>query len=430
MVLQNSVQTEEIILIFFIPIKKIFQKGPLFIAILECCFSLPVYAGDDIVLGQSAAFTGTSAGLGAELWVGAQVYFDEVNAKGGISGHKIRVISLDDHYSGDLSLPNTLELIKANVFALFGYVGTPTLVKALPVIQKYGRENKMFLFSNFTGAQPQRQEPYKPYVFNVRTSYAEELEEIINNLYTIGKRRFGLFIQDDAYGRSGASGATRALIKHGLSPVLEVTYHRGANASESMSEQAELLKKAGVDAIISVSAYAACAAFIRDLRRAGVDVPITNVSFVGSIALLNTLLQMKDEKNVDLTQRLIISQVVPFYKDTDVPLVREYLESMDRFTPALPDILKDDKYKMEKYSFSSLEGYLNAKVFSEILRRIKGPITRESFIKTAESLSTLDVGLPEKVGFSKDRHQALHRVYFTTIHEKKFVPLRHWEQFK
>ena len=114
----------------------------------------PGISPSEVLLGQSAAFTGNSASLGTELWRGAQAYFDSVNAKGGVHGRKIRVISLDDKYDGDITLQNTLSLINdKKAFALFGYVGTPTLVKALPVIQSFSAEG-IFLFSDFTGAQP------------------------------------------------------------------------------------------------------------------------------------------------------------------------------------------------------------------------------------------------------------------------------------
>ena len=119
----------------------------------------------EIIFGQSAAFKGTSSALGSELWRGSEAYFKHINSQGGIHGRKIKVVSLDDGYEGNVTLTNTIKLVsKKKVFGLFGYVGTPTIVKALPVIQKYSRQG-VFLFSNFTGAQPQREPPHNQYVF-------------------------------------------------------------------------------------------------------------------------------------------------------------------------------------------------------------------------------------------------------------------------
>src|SRR5258708_6092608 len=153
----------------------------------------------EVLLGQSAAFKGAAAGLGTELWRGAQAYFDKVNAAGGGNGREIRVISVDDGYEGDVTLPNTVKLVSQdNVFALFGYVGTPTLVKALPAIQNYSDQG-LFLFSNFTGAQPQREPPHNKYVFNVRASYRQETAALVKNFTKLGLNKIGLFIQNDAY---------------------------------------------------------------------------------------------------------------------------------------------------------------------------------------------------------------------------------------
>ena len=134
----------------------------------------------ELVLGQSAAFSGPAAGLGTELWRGAEAYFQGLNAAGGVNGRKIKVHAVDDGYEGDRTLPNTINfLTQEKVFGLFGYVGTPTLVKALPAVLRF-KDDGYFLFGNFTGAQPQREKPYEEVVFNIRASYRQETAAIVD----------------------------------------------------------------------------------------------------------------------------------------------------------------------------------------------------------------------------------------------------------
>jgi branched-chain amino acid transport system substrate-binding protein len=379
----------------------------------------------EVLLGQSAAFKGGAAGLGTELWDGAQAYFDRVNAAGGVNGRKIRVVSLDDGYEGDVTLPNTIRLINTEkVFALFGYVGTPTLVKALPAIQRYSSDG-IFLFSDFTGAQPQREAPHNKYVFNVRASYREETARLVKLFVEkMGYKKIGLFIQDDAYGRSGSDGVTRALAANGLNPVVETTYQRNTPYETSMADQVKALQTAGVEAVIAVGAYNPCAAFIRDARKAGWNVPIADVSFVGADALLAKLKVEGASSGSDLTSHLVNSQVVPCWTDLSVPLVQEYRKAMDATTTALPAELKDASYQPAKYSFGSLEGYLNAKLFTAILARAPKKLTRKSFVKAAEAGSPLDAGLAAKAIFTAARHQALNEVFLTVVKDNAWVPLK------
>lgn len=384
----------------------------------------------EIILGQSAAFKGTSAALGSELWRGAAAYFRNVNRQGGVKGRKIRVVSLDDGYEGKATITNTIRLItRDKVFALFGYVGTPTIVKALPVIQKFSKTG-IFLFSDFTGAQPQREAPHKDYVINIRSSYRQETAGLVHNLVKLGYKKFGVFIQNDAYGQSGADGVRRALEEHDLEILAEATYKRGTPYSSSMERQVQILQDAGVEVVVSIGAYAACAAFIRDMRLSGFRGPIANVSFVGADSLLELLLKEEKKQNKKITDRLINSQVVPPWSDTSIPLVKEYREMMDRYQPRVPDDLRDPNYKPPRYSFVSLEGFLNAKIFVELLKRAPKKLTRSGFIRVVESTSNLDAGLGTPVSFSRNKHQGLDSVFFTTIKNGRYVIIKNWNDFK
>jgi len=271
---------------------------------------------EEIVIGMSAAFKGPTGGLGTELYRGSMAYIEHINNSGGINGKKIKIIAYDDGYNPVPAIENTIKLIeKDNVFLLFGYVGTPTVTRVLPILKRYSDES-IYLFFPFTGAQPHRQYPYDQLVFNLRASYHQETEGLVNHLVSIGRRKIAVFYQADAYGRSGWNGVRMTLAKYNLKIVGEATYKRGTKYSESLKKQVEILKKSNADAVISIGAYAACAAFIRDARDAEWNIPIANVSFVGSEFLINLLLNTGQEKKRDYTFNLINSQVVPSYEDT------------------------------------------------------------------------------------------------------------------
>jgi ABC-type branched-subunit amino acid transport system substrate-binding protein len=384
----------------------------------------------EIVLGSSAAYHGTSAALGVEQWRGFTAFFELFNDAGGIAGRKVRVISYDDQYEPLYCVSNTLKLLeKDHVFALFGYVGTPTLVRALPVLSRFA-ERGAFLFSNFTGAQPQREPPYDGMVFNVRASYREETAGLVDHLLKAGYTRIAAFVQDDAYGKSGEDGLSRALAEHKKELVAVTRYPRGMKFEESAQAQLAQIKAANADVVIAVGAYQACAAFIRDARQGGFGGPIANVSFVGSDALLDLLLDYEKREHKPVTKKLVNSQVVPSWSDSRLPLVKEYRNAMDMLGMRMPEVPpatgKPAQPTPRRYSFTSLEGFLDAKVLAEILRRVGRDLTRANFRKQAESLSSLDVGLGVPVSFSAARHQALHQVWYTTVKDGRWTELTDW----
>ena len=348
---------------------KLFLSIPLIIVLLLLSCSEESRA-DDIKIGMSAAFTGATGGLGTELYRGSMAYIEHVNNTGGVYGRKIYIKAYDDGYNPTPAIENTIKLIEQDkVFLLFDYVGTPTVTRVLPLLKRYNKKN-IFLFFPFTGAQPQRQAPYDAFAFNLRASYHQETEGLVNNFVNIHRKRIAVFYQADAYGRSGWNGVKITLEKYGLSIVGEATYKRGTKYSQSLKEQVEILKKSNPDAVISIGAYAACAAFIRDARDSGWDVPIANVSFTGSEFMINLLLKTGKQKNRDYTGNLIISQVVPSYEDISFPSVRQYRKLIDKYDPVPPEELTEEGYKPLKYSFVSFEGFLNAKLLVEILKRM------------------------------------------------------------
>ncbi|HLS87920.1 MAG TPA: ABC transporter substrate-binding protein [Burkholderiales bacterium] len=324
----------------------------------------PGVTGDRILLGQSVALSGPAAQLGIQMRAGLKAYFDFVNAQGGVHGRKLELLTLDDGYEPSRTVPNTRRLIeKERVFALIGYVGTPTSAAALPIFT----EAKVPFIGPFTGAELLR-EPFNRYVFNVRASYYDETDRIVEHIVALGGRNIAVFYQNDAYGQAGLKGVEIALAKRGLKPGALGTVERNAVKVE---DAVKGIGASSPDAVVMIGAYAACAEFIRQMRRAGSAATFYNVSFVGSKALADAL--GKDGVGV------AISQVVPFPWGGAVPVVREY--------QAL-----SAKAGNTDYNFSAMEGFLVAKVFVEGLRRAGRNLTREGLVDAMEKMNDVDLG--------------------------------------
>ncbi len=328
-----------------------------------------------VVLGQSIPLTGNAAQLGIQMNQGAKLWFDSVNASGGINGAQIELRTLDDGYEPERCKANTAQFIKDDVFALFGYVGTPTCLAALPQIV----ETKTPFFGPFTGAEALR-EPMHRNVFHVRASYYDETALIVGNLTSLGINRIAVFHQNDSYGGAGLAGVKRALKAQNLEPVGTATVERN---SVDVAAAIKTLVPLQPQAIVQISAYRSCAAFIREARKVGYGGQFYNVSFVGTQALA-------DELKAD-GRGVMISQVMPFPHSPTQPIVREYLEAVKK--------AGSDRTA----NFSSIEGYIAARLFCEGLKRAGRNASREALINSLESISSMNLG-GFNVGFgSKDR---------------------------
>ena len=329
--------------------------------------ALPAWAQSDrrIVLGQSCATTGPASQLGLQMNRGARIYFDRLNAQGGIGGRRIDLRALDDGYEPDRCKANTETLIgKEDVFALFGYVGTPTSLAALPLVNA----EKVPFFGPFTGAEALR-DPFSRWVFHVRASYFDETALIVKQLTELGLTRIAVFRQNDSYGQAGLDGVVRALKERKLEPVAVGGVQR--NSTDVASAVQAIVPKQP-HAVVQISAYKSCAAFIREARKAGYGGTFYNVSFVGTQALADEL--GKDALGV------VVSQVMPFPFSTTSPISREYLDAVRAAGgDATPN-------------YSSMEGYVAAKVFAEGLKRAGGNPTRDTLVNALESLQRFDAG--------------------------------------
>ena len=239
-------------------------------------------AGGTIVLGQSCPLTGSAAQIGQPFHEGAKLYFEQLNAQGGIARRNIELRVMDDGYEPERCAANTQRFLSDDVFALFGYVGTSTSMAALPLLQKA----RVPLFAPLTGADALRQPQLAQLVFNVRASYADETALMVRHLTGLGLKKVAVLHQNDAYGESGLAGVKAALAAKGLEPVGAATVERNSN---NVAAAVKTLVPLGADVIVQIVTYSASAAFVRAARQAGFGGQFYNVSFVGSQALAQTL---------------------------------------------------------------------------------------------------------------------------------------------
>ncbi|WP_254939617.1 ABC transporter substrate-binding protein [Cyanobium sp. Morenito 9A2] len=320
----------------------------------------------ELVLGQSAPFSGPSAQLGLEYRIGAEAWFAEVNRRGGIHGRRIRLVSRDDRYEPDLTLANTRRLIQDDgAFALFGYVGTPTVKAVLPLVEA----TRIPLIAPLTGARLLRQ-PLQPLVFNLRASYQAEIDRMVDDLVREGRFRIAVLYQNDAFGADGLASVRRALVRHRLKPVAMAAVQRN---SREVGGAARDILAGDPNGVIVVSSYPSSAAFSRELYRRGSSAQLMNVSFVGTRAL-------QDALPGGQANGIGVAQVVPFPWDRRVPVVASYQRLMARVQ------------QRPSYGFNSLEGFLAAQLMSEGLRRAGPNPSRAALVAGLESIRNLDLG--------------------------------------
>ncbi len=317
-----------------------------------------------VLVGQFAAFSGAAGQLGLRMRTGIEVLFAAVNAQGGVNGRQLKLVTRDDGYEPEQAKAAVKALIQDDkVFALIGSVGTPTGLAAVPILT----EAAVPLVGMFTGAQALR-DPFNRNIFHVRASYFDETERIVQHLTTLGIKKIAVFYQNDSYGKAGLEGVDRALARRQLKTVATGTVERN---STDVAKALQTIMAAAPDAVIQISAYKSCAAFIKQARQKSYGGQFFNVSFVGSKALADELGESGNG--------VVISQVVPFPYTPSSAIVREYQQRMA-------------EGGQKELDFSSFEGYLTAKVFIEGLRRAGRNPTREALISGLESMREFNMG--------------------------------------
>ncbi|MFH1980222.1 MAG: ABC transporter substrate-binding protein [Pseudomonadota bacterium] len=365
----------------------------------------PGVTGTEILIGSSLALEGHAQYLGTQTLHGAMAYIQNVNEQGGIHGRKIKLIAYNDGYDPPSCIKNTEKLINEDkVFALTCYVGTPTSVKIIPIVEM----EKIPLVGLFTGAEALR-EPVQRYIFNIRASYYEETAGIVDHFWNdLGARKIAVFYQNDAYGKAGLKGVELALAKYNTLPVATGTYERG---NPGISEGLKPIVASQAEAVVMVGVYEPCANFIRSAKWSGYNPYFHNVSFVGAKELARQLGVGRDSDGV------VVTQVVP-PPESAYPGVVEYREILKKY------------YPRDEPNFVSLEGFMNAKTLVAVLQSAGANLTREGFIKAAESLTNLDVGLPEKISYTPEDHRGFSDIFYTVIKQGKYHLVENWNEIK
>ena len=341
-----------------------------------------------IAFAQVAALEGPAAALGQGMRLGMQAAFEEANAAGGVHGRTITLDSMNDNYEPDRSVALVKSVVEGNNhLGLIGAVGTPTASATQPI----ATEANMPFVGPFTGAGFLRDASLGN-VFNVRATYFAETEAWIEYLVDQqGMKSIALLYQDDGFGRVGLAGVTAALERRGMTLVAEGTYTRNTTA---VKKALLTIKKAKPDAVVMVGAYKPVAEFIKLSRRLKFNPTFVNISFVGSDALAQEL--------GDAGEDVIISQVVPFPWDADVPAVAQYQAALKAVAPdANP-------------GFVTLEGYLTGRLALTALEAAGADLTRQSYLEALGGLQTLDFG-GVTMTFGPDDNQGMDSVFLTRI---------------
>ena len=363
--------------------------------------SVPGVTEKEIVIGSCAALEGPSSFLGRETLAGASAYFEMVNEEGGVNGRKLHLVSFDDSYDPAKTQACWDKLMAQKVFALGFFVGTPTAVKYVPLSES----NKIPLIGLFTGAQT-LYTPLRHWVINVRASYADETKEQIDGLWkTLHYRKIGVIYPDDAFGGAVLLGVQNALQKEGAAPLATASYTRQTNLVDTAIEK---VKAANPDAVIVVGPSNTVAPIMKQAHALGWKPLFVTVSFVGT----DDLIQAAGPD----AEGMVITQVVPPYYLTDLKTVALYRRTLQKYLPAV------------RPNFVSLEGFVDAMVMVEGLKKAGKDLTREGLIEAIESLRDVDMGLgPQlKLDYSPKDHQGFTHVIPTVVRGGRAVPFTDW----
>ena len=359
------------------------------LATLPLTVGLPARADDTgpIKLAQSIALSGPLGELGQAMHEGAKACFAAVNAKGGVNGRPIELTAVDDGYDVKRAVANVNTFMEdRSNFALFNCMGTPAIEAMLPKVIESG----IPFFAPFSGALSIRPKNVRN-VFNIRASYADESEQLVQHLATVGIKRIAIVYQNNSFGKEVFTATQRAMVQYKLEPVATVTVESDASDAESAAK-----KIAGLapEAVLVGLAGKPTIAFVKAVRHERKGLQLYALSIMGAAATIKTL-------GSDATG-MTISQIVPLPSNMSRPLVRDFQLAW-----------KASNVAMEP-SHLALEGYINARVFAEALRRAGKNPTRSSFIDSTWGIKNLDLG-GFTVNFSESALNASRFVELTMV---------------
>jgi len=322
----------------------------------------------EVVIGQVAPLSGISAFSGQQAVLGGKIYFEHVNDQGGVHGARIRHKVLDDGYQATETLRQTQALLaQPEVVALFGFVGTATVAPLLEqrILERAG----IALVAPYSGGIELRT-PFNPWIFHIRASYVEEVERMVQ-LTTVGMTRLAVVYQNDSFGKAGLASVQAALARRGLELVGAVPYER--NTTNVAQAAAAIKNMPDVQAVIVIAVSQPAAHFVKSYRQLGGYSQLYGISVVNPQVLLETA-------GLDYVRGMGLSQVVPYPFRPNLPVVREYLELLEKYAPGA------------EANYTSFEQFLGAKVLVEALRRAGPAPSRTRVFEALESLRNFDLG--------------------------------------
>lgn len=318
----------------------------------------------EIVIGQSCQLSGPLAALTTEVRQGAALYFDHVNAAGGVRGRKIRVVAIDDAYDPKKAAENTKKLIDEDkVLALFQYAGTPPALAALPIAEERG----VPFIAPFTGSDGLRQ-PGSRYVFNIKAGYAAELDATVKQLASVGISRIAAVYLNNPFGTGGLASVEKSVQVHKVNLVakapLEVDGSKMADAVASVAKESP-------QAIIVISAGKPSVDFVDAYLAAGHRSTFYMLSVISNAQLVKSL--------GERARGVVVSQVVPSPWNQSMPISREF------------QTLAKAK-GITEYTFSQMEGFISARFLVEALQRAGAKPTRAGLVQAMESMKSVNLG--------------------------------------
>ena len=363
-------------------------------------FKEEVFKEKTLIVGASLPNTGIIKSWGESVSNGVNAYFSYANDNNLIKNKKIEFLVYDDKYEPELTYENTQKLVYENkVFALFGFVGTPTIKRVLPILYD---ENIPF-FSAFSGASFLRNNKNQNFI-NFRSSYDQEIDNLINYLYDEKKlNKIAVFYQNDDYGEEGYISLLNLLKNKNLKLVAEGSYKRN---TLSINHAFNEIKDAKPEVIFMIGAYKTNSLFIKKAKE---NENLKNVIFC-NISFGDANSMVKELENLNTTsENIIFSQVVPSYTNTSIPVINEYQNLMKKY------------YPKEELGFISLEAFLSSKILVNAISRINGEITREKLILT---LKTTPNNLLEGIPLEYKNSQLLNKTFLFEYKNNEFIEIK------
>jgi branched-chain amino acid transport system substrate-binding protein len=344
-------------------------------------------AADNVILiGQSAPYTGVLGAVNKEGTDGALVYFDWVNARGGVHGRKIVLEAMDDAQDAKKTAENTKILVEEKgVIALFMYRTSPSLQAALPI----ATAAKVPVIASQVGPNF-LYEPVNPYVFNIRARYRDEVIAAIEHLTTTGNTRIAFLQADDAYGKDVGAGVEEGMKRVKGTLVATATFD---NKTTDVTPAFQEIFKANPHAVIIAAGNKPAAAFIKQMRQAG--------SAAQFLTLSNTSSQSFIKELGEFGHGVLVAQVMPYPFNVSSRIAKEFQVALKEY-PRVPA------------SYASLQGFVSGKVIVEGLKRAGAQPTREKLVKALESMQKFDLG-DFIIDFSPDNRHGSKYVELTVI---------------